>query len=596
MLDELRIQNFAIIDHLELTFASGFNVITGETGAGKSIIVDAVELLLGGKADPAVVRAGAERTLIEGTFALNDDARVAVIPILQREDLMEQDPTDYFVTLSREIRSNGRSAARINGTTVSQDVLREVGEALVDIHGQSEHLSLLKPRFHVDLLDRYADLLEVRSAFAKVVDTLTSVREEIRRLQADKDELQRRAERLHYAFEEIDAAELHAGEDDELLAERNRLANSEQLAKLTVEAVELLNAENTGEGQMPVVDQVMQVASLLGKLVKIDPDLKNEYDLAESICEQAQELAIALSRYADTVEYNPDRLNEVEERLELINSLKRRYGATIPAVLEYAERARAELNGIEHSEERLNELGEQEAQLLKHLGELGLRISRGRAVAGQKLGRQVVAELQDLRMERTRFEVDILQREDPDGCYVGDKRLAFDSTGIDTVEFMMSANPGEPLRPLAKVASGGETARIMLALKRVLTQADRTPTLIFDEIDQGIGGRVGSVVGEKLWALSNGHQVLVVTHLAQLASYADNHYQVKKLVSGNRTSAQVIVLESDEQRVAELADMLGATGESGKQSAQDLLNDARQHKSVRAADGKPPPEDQKKLL
>jgi DNA repair protein RecN (Recombination protein N) len=577
MLEELRIQNFAIIDRVDLTFAPGFNVITGETGAGKSIIVDAVELLLGSKGDATAVRAGEERAVVEATFALNAQSQAYLLPILERENLSDGD-SPSFVTLSREIRTNGRTAARINGVTVSQEVLREVGEILVDVHGQSEHLSLLKPRSHIDLLDRYADLLEMREAVATVVEKLTHVRAEIGHLLEDEAALQRRADLLRSEVEEIEAAKLRPGEDDELRAERTRLSNSEQLATLATEAVTLLHGDERATDQTSAVDQLGQVALLLEKLAQIDPALKAEYDLADSISTQAEELTQSVRRYADGVEFNPERLDEVEERLEVINRLRRRYGATLEAVLEHAVRAREELNGIEHSEERLEELRQQEENLLHHIGELSAKISKVRATFGKRLGERIVAELADLRMERAQFEVAITHDDDPDGCYVNGRRLAFDMTGIDRVEFLMSANLGEPLRPLVKVASGGEAARIMLALKRVLTQADQTPTLIFDEIDQGIGGRVGSVVGEKLWSLSTNHQVMVVTHLPQLAGYADKHYRVGKVVQANRTMTQVIPLEDDPERIAELSDMLGARGESGKQSAAEILQQARDFK------------------
>lgn len=578
MLEELRVQNFAIIDWLELTFAPGFNVITGETGAGKSIIIDAVELLLGGKTDAGMVRAGAEKATIEGVFGLSPLVSALVQPILEREDLLQDVSADY-VTLGREIRSNGRSTARVNGITTNVDVLKEIGGALVDVHGQSEHLSLLNPRSHIDLLDRYADLTEMRLAVGSVVERINAIRREIKHLLEDEAALKRRAEQLRHEAEEIEAAALKPGEDEELRTERTRMANSEQLATLTAEAVALLHGDDDADGQMAAVDQLMQVAVLVQKLLNIDPDLKDDYELAESLGEQAEELSLSLRRYADTVEYNADRLDEVEERLEMINKLRRRYGATIEAINEYAEKARAELNGIEHSEERLIELRKEEEKLLRHVGELGGKISRVRKMFGQKLGERIVRELADLRMERAQFEVAVTQREQADGCYVGNQRLAFDMTGIDNVEFLMTANPGEPLRPLARVASGGETARIMLALKRVLTQADQTPTLIFDEIDQGIGGRVGSVVGEKLWSLSVNHQVLVVTHLAQLASYGDRHYRVSKIIEGDRTVTEVIPLESV-ARITELAEMLGTQGESGVHSAQDILSQAQHYKGT----------------
>lgn len=583
MLEELRVQNFAIIDQLELTFGRGLNVITGETGAGKSILIDAVELLLGGKADASFIRAGADRTVVEGVFSLDERTASLVVPILQREELTDEERVGE-ITITREVRANGRSTARINGVTVNLEVLSEIGDLLVDVHGQSAHLSLLKPASHIDLLDRYADLMDAREALGTVVDRLTDVRREIRSLLEDEAALRRRADRLRHEIEEIEAAALEPGEDEVLRAERNRLANSEQLAKLTAEALHLLyGTEGVDEG-VPAVDALIQVANLLQKLSNIDPDLKEEYSVAVEVSDLADELATSIRRYMDSVEYNPERLNEVEERLELISQMKKRYGGSIELILEHAEEARRELDSIEHSEERLEALTQQETHLLKHIGELAERISRARAAAAKTLSDGIVTELADLRMQNARFEVQIEQREDPNGCYVGERRLAFDATGIDTVEFLMTANPGEPLRPLAKVASGGEAARIMLALKRVLTQADHTPTLIFDEIDQGIGGRVGSVVGEKLWGLTGEHQVMVVTHLAQLAGYADRHYRVQKRVDGGRTHTEIVPLVDDTQKVEELAAMLGTVNESGFQSARELLSQAAEYKQGRYAE------------
>jgi DNA repair protein RecN (Recombination protein N) len=584
MLEEIRIQNFAIIDRLELSFDKGFNVITGETGAGKSIIIDAVELLIGGRADAGVVRSGADRAVIEGTFALDALTQARVQPILERENLLEGGDNAQFVTLSREVRANGRSSGRINGISVANDILREVGEELVDIHGQSSHMSLFKPRLHIDLLDKYADLLEVRAALASVVRGLDATRAEIRRLTEDKDALARRAERLRYAIEEISAANLTPGEDENLLAERNRLANSEQLATLANEAHALLSGDERDE-MKPAVDLLMQVTAIMGKLARIDPSLQADYALAQELSDNAQELAITMSSYAEGIEYNPARLDDIEERIELIKSLKKRYNAaSIEALNAYAAQASEELAGIENSDERLAQLRAQEEKTLRHIGELAERISGRREAAGRQLARRIVQELKDLRMERTQFEVQMQRAEDENGCYGKDgKRYAFDTTGVDRVEFMMSANPGEPLRPLAKVASGGEAARIMLALKRVLTQADHTPLLIFDEIDQGIGGRIGSIVGEKLWSLTNGHQVMCVTHLPQLASFSDRHYRVQKMQLSNRTSTVVTPLDEDSQKVEELAQMLGAFGSAGQESARELLAEARSRKQQLSA-------------
>lgn len=575
MLEELRIQNFAIIDRLELSFAPGLNVITGETGAGKSIIVDAVELLLGGKADAGMIRSGAERATIEGVFALRGLTRGLLLPMLEREDLLADG--DDVVTLYREVRANGRSIARVNGVSVNQDVLREVGDTLVDIHGQSEHLSLLNPRSHLDLLDRYADLMGMRAALQTLVDVLHTIRAEIRALEVDKDALERRAEMLRHEIEDIKSADLDPAEEGDLRAERTKLSNSEQLATLAASIVTLLSGDAAED--LPGVDRMQQVAAALGKLAAIDTDLRDWAEVAEGIAAQVQDLAVEMADYADTVEYNPQRLNDIEERLEVINKLKRRYNAdSITALLARASAARDALAGIENSDERLEDLRRQERDKLIHIGDLANKISAVRKTVGKQLAKRVMRELADLRMERAEFEIGIEQDDDPDGCIVGERRLAFDATGIDKVEMLLSANPGEALRPLAKVASGGEAARIMLALKRVLTAADHTPTLIFDEVDQGIGGRIGTVVGEKLWTLTHGHQVMVVTHLPQLAGFADRHYHVKKIAQADRTSTQVTMLDNEADRISELAAMLGTIGESGMASARDILTEAAARK------------------
>jgi len=578
MLEEIRISNFAIIDQLELHFTHGLNVISGETGAGKSIIIDAVEVLMGGKAEPSMIRAGAEKAVIEAVFSVTTVARPYVLPILEQEGLIEGSDPDSII-LSREIRQNGRSTARVNGSTINIAILNSVGTHLIDIHGQSEHLSLLNPRSHIDLLDRYANLLDRRQQLGEMVSALGGVRKELRSLQADRDKLERRAEQLRYDIEQIESANLKAGEEDQLEIERKRLGSSEQLATLLQDALAILDGDDSNDSN-PAIDQLQQIAVIVEKIAHIDKSLKEEVDTANSLSDTLQELALTLRDYADDLEYDPDRLDEIQERLELINTLRRRYGITVSHVLEYCQSARAELERIDNSDTRLEKLKVEEDALLRKIGTLSETLSQARQQAGEKLAGQIVQELGDLRMGRARFSVRVSQQREEDGCFVGDQRLAFDASGVDQVEFMMSANLGEPMLPLAKVASGGETARIMLAMKQALTMADPTDTLIFDEIDQGIGGRLGSVVGEKLWNLANHHQVLVVTHLAQLAAYSDAHFKVEKRVINNRTSTHIQQLLTDEARTAELAEMLGTTGESGEQSARDLTIAALGYKEL----------------
>jgi DNA repair protein RecN (Recombination protein N) len=578
MLNELRIKDFAIIDRLELRFKPGFNVITGETGAGKSILIDAVGLLMGGPAEREMVRAGAERALIEGVFEMSG---TKVVSVLSRENLEGDEP--QFVTLTREVRSSsGRSMCRVNGVTVRQEIMREIGEHLVDIHGQGEHLSLLRPREHINLLDRYAGLERERATFAEVVHELEAVRRELNALLRDEAALARRADLLQFQLDEIIAAAPKRDEDEELRRERTQLANAETLASLAEEAQRALY--DGDEIEASAVDLLAQATGALEKLAKIDPTMAEAYNLAEGVSAQVEDLARTLRTYREDIEFNPKRLDEIELRIDVLNRLKRKYGGTIESVLAWAANVRAELETLTNSEARVEALRADEEQLLRRAGEMAAALSVERLKATGQMADQIVAELDALRMEKAQFQVDITHQEDPTGLYVGEKRLAFDSTGVDRVEFLVSANPGEPLRPLVKVASGGETARLMLALKTVFSRADTTPTLIFDEIDQGIGGRVGSVVGQKLWGLSSGHQVLVITHLAQLAGFGDAHYQVSKQVEDDRTFTLVSVLD-EHARVGELAAMLGAQGESARQSAVDLLAMARHYKTEVASAG-----------
>lgn len=576
MLSELRIQNFAIIDRIELTLSPRFNVITGETGAGKSIIIDAVDLLLGSRADVDFVRAGADKALIEGAFKLTPDLRDELRPLLEGQQI-ELDPPDELL-LTRELRSNGRSACRINGTATSLQFFREIGDQLVDIHGQSEHFSLLNPKAHLFLLDRYADLTHSRRSMTALVKQVQEVRSQIDALMQDEAALARRVDMLQYQIDEIRGTAPQVGEEEAMREERTRLANAEQLSTLTREVQRAL-AESDDSDQSAAFDLLSQAAALLAKLARIDPTFEEARTLAESLSEQADDLAHTVRAYRERIEYSPSRLNEVEERMDALARLKRKYGGTIEAVLEFEAKAQHELDTITHSEERLAELREQEDKLLHQIGEAAAKLSAARQKAGNTLGRQIENELQELRMGGARFEVSTTQTDDPTGCYVGERRLAFDVTGIDHVEFFLSANPGEPLRPMAKVASGGETARIMLSLKGVLSRADQTPTLIFDEIDQGIGGRVGLTVGRKLWELADNHQVLCVTHLAQLAGFGDTHFKVSKRQTSDRTLTTILPL-TEAERIDEIAEMLGSKSESARQNAHEILELAAQVKQT----------------
>ncbi|WP_420631630.1 DNA repair protein RecN [Candidatus Leptofilum sp.] len=568
MLTELYIRNFAIIDELRVKLHNGFNVLTGETGAGKSIILDAVTLMLGGRADTTLVRAGANEAYVEATFKLSESLKQVVGPILEAEGLDEEHGNS--VLLSRELRLNGRNICRVNGRTVNLSVLRDVAEPLIDIHGQGEHLSLLQPRSHLPLLDSYAGVQAERATLAKEITALLEVQSELADLRQNERMLAQRADMLRFQVEEIEAARLEAGEEEELRAERTRLANAEQLLRAASEAVNLLTGMD--DESQAAADMLGQVERSLVQLTRYDETQGPLLERLQGLIYQLSEVSSELQSYLDEVEFNPKRLDFVEERLELINQLKRKYGEDITAVLAMRDRAKTELARIDNSEERIAELAKTEDAYLRRCGEIALALSKKRRAAAEKLATAVVTQLTDLQMDGAKFEVQFESSPQADGLYVENERLAFDKTGFDRAEFLISTNPGEPLKPMAKVASGGETARLMLALKTALAQVDKTPTLIFDEIDQGIGGRVGDVVGRKLWGLTAvaDHQVIVVTHLPQLAGYGDVHFHVSKAQADGRTTTRIHTLEGD-GRIQELAAMLGTQGEHARGGAESIL-------------------------
>lgn len=571
MLAELTINNFAIIDNLHLKVTPGFNVLTGETGAGKSIIIDAVSLLLGGRAATDVIRAGTGAAIVEGIFRLTPSLQTQVLPILEREGL-EENGSDTII-LGREIRATGRNFCRVNGRTVSLNLLAEIAAPLVDIHGQHHHLSLLQVKMHKAFLDRFGGLDALRQELAAEYKKLQAIRRELHTLQQDAQHIARRIDQLSFQVDEIRAADLKPDEEAELITERTRLSNAERLHQLSSESYRLL-VESIDE-QPSAGDLLGQVAQSLTALNRIDGSTAEILQLAETITYQIEDLSGRLQAYAEEIEFSPERLQEVEERLGLIYALKRKYGDSIAEILAFFQRAEDELESISNAEDRIEALQGEEAALRRSLGQRAAQLSDKRRAAGKKLSAGVVAELQALGMEQTQFEVSMERAPTPDGVFVGDETFACDDTGIDRVEFLIAPNPGEPLKPMIKIASGGETSRLMLALKTVLALADETPTLIFDEIDQGIGGRIGGVVGRKLRGLAHqgDHQVMCITHLPQIAAYGDTHFHVTKQIDRKRTTTSVQLL-TDEPRVDELAQMLGALSEATRLSAQELLTEA----------------------
>ena len=564
MLRELHIQNFAIITDLTLKFGPGLMVLTGETGAGKSIILDALSAVLGTRVESGVVRAGSNQAFVEALFELDNVTLEALRPLLEQEGLLED---ERFLTLSREIRSEGRSIARVNGRSVSLGIQSDVGAVLVDVHGQSEHLSLLKVKSHRELLDRFAGNSELLQDYQKqfrVWSALENELQDLKQLQTNADE---RTDILRYQIGQIEAARLKPDEEENLLKERMRLANAETLSRYAQSALQTLD-DSTPETSA-VTDLLGTVSHDLNSLAKIDSQMQSLADQAEAALSGLTDIAYELRRYNEQIEFNPTRLDQVELRIDLINSLKKKHGGSIEAVLHFFDSAQEELNKIEGVEEQLEELNQKIRQLKEILGKLALDLSGSRQKAADELSSQMEERLSKLEMRKARLKVLITQQEDQLGLPVG-QGVAFDFNGIDRVELLIETNPGEGFKPLAKIASGGETSRLMLALKDVLAEADQIPTLVFDEIDSGIGGRVGLTVGSMLWQLARHHQVMCVTHLPQLAAFGDQHFKVDKQILHDRTVTQVLEVKGD-LRVAEISEMLGTPGEQSLRTARELL-------------------------
>jgi DNA repair protein RecN (Recombination protein N) len=596
MLLELNISDFAIIDRLHLRLETGFNVLTGETGAGKSIIIDALGTLRGDRADPTFVRAGAERARVEGVFSLAD--RADLIPLLEEYGLWDEE--DEQIILSREVSGeSGRSVARINGRAVNIATLREIGGRLVDIHGQHEGLSLFNTRTHGEMLDRYGGLLPLRAEVAEKVSELRRVREELNALRKAAASRAERIEELRYLLEDVGQAKLRPGEEAELLKERTLVQNGARITDLVTSAYALLYAGDEGGRHpiKPIVESMASVSDALAELARLDSSVVRSAEQASELLYTLEDLSASVRAYRDAMEFDAGRLDAIEDRLTLLRDIQRKYHGSIEEILERAASAEAEIERLTHSAEHLADLEQQESRLLAQVGKLAGELSRQRRRMGDQLAEAVQGAMRDLAMPHVRFAVALEHQEDPNGVPVevnslelrmknesenGDKTLHsqfitlnFDKTGIDRIEFLLSPNPGEPLKPLARIASGGESARLLLALKSILSRVDDVPTLVFDEVDVGVGGRAGHVVGEKLWGISDRHQVICITHMPQVASFGDAHYAIAKSFSVDRTRTSITRL-GDEQRVDELAAMLDGTpiSDHSRRSAQEMLERA----------------------
>ncbi|MDW8027041.1 MAG: DNA repair protein RecN [Armatimonadota bacterium] len=561
MLTELLIRNLAIIDEVCVPFREGFNVLTGETGAGKSIIIHALNFLVGGRSDIDLIRAGSETMLVEATFDINYCPQVR--SVLEEFGL---EPEDGTLVLSRELSRSGRSRCRVNGRAATVAVLKQIGKAIVDIHGQHDHQSLLEPSNHLRFLDSFGgeNLSALKERYWQLYRQLVQVEREIDELQQSERDRIQRLDLIRYQAEEIDRANLKEGEEEELLQERQILANAEKI----VERLSLAAQKLIGDGE--TLDKLGEAIQALKEISELDPKLGEMQNALSQVFDAIQEVGFEIERYASRIDFDPKRLEEIESRLDLIKRLKRKYGDTIAVILEYRRKIENELKKLETSEERLEVLQKERERLRQELAEVAFALSQSRQEIARQLERTVQNHLKALMMERAKFKVALNRLPDPDGLRLPDGTFAFGKEGIDQVEFLIATNPGEPLKPLAKIASGGEISRTMLALKASLQKMHEIPVLIFDEIDVGIGGRTADAVGEKLREVARYAQVLCVTHLPQIAALADWHLQVEKIVEGKSTKVVVTPLQH-EDRIREIARML-----SGKQVTAASLQHAQE--------------------
>ena len=540
MLVEISIRNFALIDNVRLALSPGLNVLTGETGAGKSIIIDAVELALGGRAAADMVRTGAERAVVDVAFDIMGS------PDLGRlvSDLGLGDAADPTLVVSREIPVDGRATCRVNGRTVNLSTLRQITERLIDIHGQHEHQSLLRPERHVDLLDAFGGeaASALRSEVAALHRAWQSTLEEIASLAGDERDRARRLDLLRFQSDEIDRAKLKPGEEEGLQSERRLLANAEKRHEAAARAYACLYS-GEGGGAASAHDQLGRALTALEEMAAMDPDQGPLVETVRQALFQLDDAARDVRQYRDAVFFDPGRLAELESRLDLLGGLKRKFGSSVEEILAFGAQAREELVRIENSAELLIKLEAEAGKQKAELGEAAGRLSEVRHRVAGGLEQAIEASLGDLGMKKTRFVVGF-EPEDPPG-----------PRGAEKVEFLFSPNPGEPPKPLNRIASGGEMSRVMLALKAILAEADEIPTMIFDEIDTGVGGGAAQAVGEKLTTIALSRQVVCVTHLARIASLSDAHHFILKETMEGRTQTRVKTLDGDD-RVAEVARML----------------------------------------
>ena len=553
MLEHLHIRNVALIKESEISFGDGLNILTGETGAGKSMIIDSLQFALGGRAGKDFLRHGEKQAAVEALFSVQSQALTE--KLAENGIAPEEDGT---LLITRTLSEAGKSVCRINGSTVTVGMLKEIAEDMIDIYGQHEHQSLLNPVKHIRLLDRFcgAGFGEAMEEYKNSRQRLKDLEKQLAILIGDESQREQRMDMLLFQKEEIEAAELQEGEEDALLEQKKRLSSMERLIRLTGESVTLLY---DGDDRAPsACDQLGDALAKLREAAEYDAALSPLADALADGYAAVEDCARELKREAEKQEADPEELERIEERLQLFYKLKRKYGGSIEAVLEFYEKAVQELEFLSNSSEKAAELSAKKAEEEKRLSALAETLTARRRATAEQVEEQIETALHDMEMKHARFHIQIEEKAD------------WGADGKDKVEFLISANAGEPLKPLAKIASGGEMSRVMLALKTVLVDADEIGTFIFDEIDTGVSGRTARRVGEKMRFLGGKRQLLRITHLPQIAAMADNHFLIEKESDAGETVTRVTALD-EEGAVREVARLMNDVTETTLAAARELL-------------------------
>lgn len=546
MLEELTIKNVAVINKLSVSFDNGLNVLTGETGAGKSIIIDSINMILGDRAKKELIRNGTDRAEVEAVFTMCDSVK----PLLAENGI---DTDDDAVIINRSLTADGKSRARINGSAVTVNVLRDVADKLINIHGQHDNQALLSPKKHINFLDNYAKTQSILEKYRGLYERRRELEREIARITSDDNDRVQRADFLSYQINEITNARLVSGEDEELVKDRELLRRAEEISESTQAAYALLY---DGADGVSAYDLISRAADELKGISDVNEQIMTTYEAVMSAMYSVEDSAREIRNFGDGIEFDEEALAQTEERLDLINRLKRKYGATIDDILSFCEKAEKELHGIETQDEHLAEFQSLLLQTENELKTASDELSAKRKAAADVLRSEIEASLWDLNMEKARFEIAVTDK-------------TFGSDGADNVEFLISSNPGEDLKPLVKVASGGELSRVMLAIKSVLADTDGVKTMIFDEIDTGVSGSAAEKIANKLKTTAANAQVICITHLPQLASAADTHFLIEKDVDGDMASTHITRLNRD-GRIEEIARIVGG-GEAGYSYAKSVV-------------------------